>query len=337
MAAGNDGANKPEDDDPFGYLYADGQASGRAPQGGGYGYPGPAPAQPGVPRTSYNQVRTVGERQYGQQPGQPAQPYVPPQQQAPYGQPQQQAPYGQPHPQYAAPETYGNGQQPPRQSPPPQGPRGGGRGPNTKGLLIGAVAVVAVVVIGITAAVISNSGGKGKKEEERAGGPTATTAPVTPSQEPGASTEPTTEPTKAELPRQDAATLQLGGSATIGKDIKGGKGPDGAYVALNGVGGSASWTVDVPEAGDYTLKITYSVPGKDADAMLTVNDRPPYKVNMKNWANAAEGDWEKGWTTTYGYATLNKGSNSLKISCEEGNSCEAIIDQVYLVEGKVGS
>ncbi|GHF91648.1 carbohydrate-binding protein [Streptomyces filamentosus] len=322
MAAGNDGANKPEDDDPFGYLYADGQAAaGRSSQGGGYGYPGPAPAQPGVPRTSYNQVRTVGERQYGQQ---PAQPYVPP---------QQQAPYGQPHPQYAAPETYGNGQ-PPRHTPPPQAPRGG-RGPNTKGLLIGAVAVVAVVVAGIAAAVISNQGTD--KDKQTAGTTPSSAAPSTASQEPTASDQPSTEPTKAPLPRQDAATLQLGGPATVGKDIKGGKGPGGAYVSLNGAGGSASWTVDVPSAGDYTLKITYSVPGKDAKAMLTVNDRPPYQINLSNWGQAAAGDWEKGWTTTYGYATLDKGSNSLKISCEQGLDCEAVIDQVYLVEGKVGS
>lgn len=91
MTAGNNGANKPEDDDPFGYLYEDGQAAGaQPPRQGGYGYPGPAAPQPGVPRTSYNQVRTVGERQYGQQ--------VP--QQQPYG--QQQA-YNQPNAQYAAP------------------------------------------------------------------------------------------------------------------------------------------------------------------------------------------------------------------------------------------
>lgn len=50
------GANKPEDDDPFGYLYEDGQAAGATSplSGGGYGYPGasagghPGP-QPGVP------------------------------------------------------------------------------------------------------------------------------------------------------------------------------------------------------------------------------------------------------------------------------------------------
>ncbi|SCD95113.1 hypothetical protein GA0115253_1024241 [Streptomyces sp. Termitarium-T10T-6] len=101
MTAGNNGASKPEDDDPFGYLYADGQAAGaQAPGQGGYGYPGPA-AQPGVPRTSYNQVRAVGERQYGQQ-------QVPQQQggtataQQAYGQPAQQ--YNRPNPQYAAPD-----------------------------------------------------------------------------------------------------------------------------------------------------------------------------------------------------------------------------------------
>src|SRR6478609_9476838 len=97
MTAGNNGASKPEDDDPFGYLYADGQAAGAQPPGqGGYGYPGPA-AQPGVPRTSYNQVRTVGERQYGQQvPQQQAYGYPP---QAPQGGPN--GAYGRPNPQYA--------------------------------------------------------------------------------------------------------------------------------------------------------------------------------------------------------------------------------------------
>ncbi|MFJ5834474.1 CBM35 domain-containing protein [Streptomyces sp. NPDC093089] len=315
MAAGNDGANKPEDEDPFGYLYADGQAAGaQPPQGGGYGYPGPAPAQPGVPRTSYNQVRTVGERQYGQQ-----QPYVPPQQQAPYGQPQAQ---------YAAPETYG-GQQT-RQSPiPPQRGGGSGRGPNTRGLLIGAVAVVAVVVVGIAAAVITNSGDKDK--DKRAGGttPTATSSQV--SETP--STEPSAEKTPEELPKQDAATLMLGGVATTGTDVKGAKGTNGAYVSFNGAGGSASWSVDVPNTGEYTLRITYSVPGKDAKTSLTVNGETPRALNMSNFAKAAEGDWEKGWTYTYAYVNLNKGANALKISCEAGDTCEAILDQVYLEAG----
>ncbi|MFF9853598.1 CBM35 domain-containing protein [Streptomyces litmocidini] len=320
MAAGNDGANTPEDDDPFGYLYEDGQAAGaRPPQGGGYGYPGPAPAQPGVPRTSYNQVRTVGERQYGHHQQQQA--YVPP----------QQSPYGRPQAQYAAPETYGA--QPQTRPIPPQRGGGSGRGPNTKGLLIGAVAVVAVVVIGITAALISNSGNE-KNKDDKAGGNTPSTAPSQVSETP--STEPSAEKTPEELPKQDAATLTLGGSATTGTAVKGAKGTNGAYVTLSGVGSSASWSVDVPNTGEYTLRITYSVPGKDAKTHLTVNGETPREVNMSNFAKAAEGDWEKGWTYTYAYVNLNKGSNALKISCEAGDSCEAILDQVYLEAGHTG-
>ncbi|MEU7701047.1 CBM35 domain-containing protein [Streptomyces sp. NPDC015492] len=321
MAAGNDGANKPENDDPFGYLYEDGQAAGaQPPRGGGYGYPGPAASQPGVPRTSYNQVRTVGERQYGGQ--QHTQPYVP----------QQQAPYGQPQAQYAAPETYGG---PPRQTPPQHHHGGGsGRGPNTRGILIGAVAVVAVVVVGIAAAVITNSGGdEGKGDQANTGGTTAT-APAKPSEEP--STEPSADKTPEELPKQDAATLTLGGPAALASTVKGAKGPGGSYVSFNGVGGSASWSVKVPDSGEYTLRIIYSVPGKDAKTSLTVNGATPREVNMSNFAKAPEGDWEKGWTYTYAYVNLNKGDNALKISCEAGNTCDAILDQVYLEAGKTG-
>ncbi|MGW1253219.1 carbohydrate-binding protein [Streptomyces sp. NPDC002535] len=324
MAAGNDGANKPENDDPFGYLYEDGQAAGaQPPGGGGYGYPGPAAAQPGVPRTSYNQVRTVGERQYGGQ--QHAQPYVPPQQQAPYGQPQAQ---------YAAPETYGG--PPTRQGPPPQHHHGGGsgRGPNTRGILIGAVAVVAVVVVGIAAAVITNMGNDDDKGDQANTGGTTATAPAKPSDEP--STEPSPDETPAELPKQDAATLKLGGPAALAATVKGAKGPGGSYVAFNGEGGSASWSVEVPKSGEYTLRIIYSVPGKDAKTSLTVNGEPPREVNMSNFAKAAEGDWEKGWTYTYAYVNLDKGDNALKISCEAGNACDAILDQVYLEAGKTG-
>ncbi|MFE0642391.1 CBM35 domain-containing protein [Streptomyces sp. NPDC058877] len=333
MAAGNDGASKPEDDDPFGYLYADGQAAGaQAPQGGGYGYP--SPAQPGVPRTSYNQVRTVGERQYGG----PQQPYVPP----------QQAPYGQPQAQYSAPEAlppnlrngaqaerggaYG-GQQHGHPAPMPPQRGGSGRGPNTKGLLAGAIAVVAVVVIGISVALINNSGDPADKKD-RAGG-TASTAPTRVSEAP--STEPSADPTPGELPKQDAATLTLGGTATTGTEVKGAKGANGAYVRFNGVGSSASWSVDVPNEGEYTLRITYSVPGKDARTSLTVNGEAPREVRMSNFAKAAGGDWEKGWTYTYAYVNLNKGANTLKLSCEAGDACEAILDQVYLEAGHTGT
>ncbi|WP_328895465.1 CBM35 domain-containing protein [Streptomyces sp. NBC_00236] len=333
--AGNNGASTPEDDDPFGYLYEDGQAAGAQPPGqGGYGYPGPA-AQPGVPRTSYNQVRTVGERQYGQVPpqqayGQQQAPYG--QQNAQYGQPNgQPGQYGQPNAQYAAPETYPGGT---TAQVPHQGGRGSGggpgrSGPNNKGLLIGALAVVAVVLIGIGVALMTDDDDKGGKKDE------ATSSA-------GASGEveqsPTPEQSKSadapvELPKQDAASLKLGGTAVLANTVKGAKGAGGSYVDLNGVGRSAEWTVDVPKSGDYTLYVTYAVPGKDGKTSLSVNGAKPQSINMKNFAQAAEGDWEKGWTTTFGWISLNEGSNTIKLACEQGDSCEAYLDQLSLKSG----
>ncbi|MGW4202507.1 carbohydrate-binding protein [Streptomyces sp. NPDC004726] len=326
MTAANNGGTTPEDDDPFGYLYEDGQAAGATPpgQGRGYGYPGPA-AQPGVPRTSYNQVRTVGERQYG---GHQAHGQVPPQhhpQQPGYG---QQGP-GQPNAQYAAPETYPGGV-PPRGPAQQPGGRGGGRGPNTKGLLIGALAVVAVVVISISIALLTSGDEKGKGNEAKPTNSATAGDSVKPSDEPSRQEE-----TPGELPRQDAATLKLGSPAELGTEIQGAKGDGGAYVKFNGLGGSASWSVQVPSGGEYTMFITYSVPGKDAKTSLTINDGTPRSINMSNFAKAGEGDWEKGWTRTYSYVTLKEGKNDLKISCEQGDQCEALLDQVRLEKGRV--
>lgn len=339
MTAGNNGASKPEDDDPFGYLYADGQAAGAQPPGqGGYGYPGPA-AQPGVPRTSYNQVRTVGERQYGQVPpqgtyGQQAPPQYGQQNQQ-YGQNQQQ--YGQPNAQYAAPETYPGG------APTAQsgsvgygGGRGSGSGPgrggpNTKALLIAAVAVVAVVLIGIGAALMTGDDSDGKKDE--AGSSAGPADEVQESPKPEKSEKPSQKP--VDLPEQDAATLTLGGTASLDNTVKGAKSANGQYISLNEVGRSATWTVDVPTSGPYTLYVTYGVPGKDAKTSLTVNDEDPRSINMKNFAQAAEGDLEKGWTNTYAYVQLEKGSNTLMLSCNEGDSCDANLDQLSLKSGHV--
>ncbi|MCX4725660.1 carbohydrate-binding protein [Streptomyces sp. NBC_01306] len=320
MTAGNNGTSTPEDDDPFGYLYEDGRAAGAVPPpgGGGYGYPGPTSGgQPGVPRTSYNHVRTVGERQYGQQA---------PQQQ--YGQqPQyaQQQAYGQPTAQYAAPETYPGG--PPVQQPPRQPGNGGNGGPNHKGLLIGAVAVVAVVVIGIGVA-LATSGGDSSKDKnagsDNAGGGQTSAETTKPSH--AASTPP-----KADLPKQDAATLQLGGAATTATDVPGAKGSGGSYVVLNQPGDSATWTVKAPSAGSYRLSINYGVPGKDAKTSLTVNDAAkPTVINMKNYANAPDGDASKGWTNTWNLVNLKKGPNTIKISCETGDQCGVNLDQVIL-------
>ncbi|QNE75833.1 carbohydrate-binding protein [Streptomyces finlayi] len=317
MTAGSNGSSKPEDDDPFGYLYEDGQAAGaQAPGQGGYGYPGPA-AQPGVPRTSYHQVRTVGERQYGQ--------HVP---QQPYRQ-QPQAPYGQPHPQYAAPESHSGGPQDPQQS--RRGNGSGRGGPNTKALLIAAVAVVAVVLIGIGAALLSNDDEPDKKKDE-AGTSAGPGNEVEESPKTKESEEPEKKP--AELPKQDAAALSLGGTAALENTVKGAESANGQYISLNEVGRSATWTVEVPEAGEYTLHVTYGVPGKDAKTTLTVNAEAPRSINMKNFAKAAEGDLEKGWTNTYAYVNLTKGSNTLKLSCETGDQCDANLDQLSLTAGQ---
>ncbi|MEU8707578.1 carbohydrate-binding protein [Streptomyces sp. NPDC048565] len=325
MTAGNNGASKPEDDDPFGYLYEDGRAAGAQPPGqGGYGYPGPA-AQPGVPRTSYNQVRTVGERQYGQ---------VPPQQA--YG--QQPPQYGQPNAQYAAPETYPGGAPAAQSQVPPYGGGGDGRnsgsgrgGPNTKALLIAAVAVVAVVLIGIGAALMTGDDNGDKKAE--AGSSEGPAGEVQDSPEPEKSADASEKPVN--LPEQDAATLTLGGTAALDNTVKGAKSANGQYISLNEVGRSATWTVEVPKGGEYTLFVTYGVPGKDAKTSLTVNDEDPRSINMKNYAQAAEGDLEKGWTNTYAFVQLKEGPNTLMLSCNEGDSCDANLDQLSLKSGHV--
>ncbi|MGW1882208.1 CBM35 domain-containing protein [Streptomyces sp. NPDC001970] len=318
MTAGNNGASTPEDDDPFGYLYADGQQAGATPpHQGGYGYPGPAAAQPGVPRTSYNQVRTVGERQYGQVPQQQA-----------YGRPPQaQQQYAhQPTAQYAAPETYPGGA-PTRQVPSAGHGHGGGRGrgPNTKGLLIGAVAVVAVVVIGITAAVMSSGDDDGNT-------PQANPSSGAPAGQVGPSEDPTKgsgeEDKPAELPKQDAATLKLGPPAALAKVVKGAQGTDGAYVTgFNAVGASVTWKATLEEEGEYRLYVRYAIPAKDANATLTVNGKPNTNpIGLKNFIGSSDPNLEKNWQTTWAPVTLKQGENELKLSCEAGNQCDAILD-----------
>ncbi|MFF4213760.1 CBM35 domain-containing protein [Streptomyces sp. NPDC001796] len=309
MTPGNNGASTPEDDDPFGYLYADGQANGAQPPSGGYGYPG-----------SVNRVRTVGQRQYGQ----------PQAQTAAYGQVPQQQAYGRPNAHYAAPETVPGGAQTTRQTPtaPPPGP-GRGRGPNTKGLLIGAVAVVAAVVIGIGVAMITGDSNDGKKGGQAASSP-STAQSASPSQ---SATQQSTD--EGKLPTIDAKALHLEGGATTASDVKGAQADGGVYVGnFNNVGAAVTWTVDVPSTGKYTLHTGYGVPGVDATATLTVDGTAQTTpMSLKNWANAPQGDWEKGWTKTYNYIQLNKGTNTIRISCEQGNQCNAYLDQLWLTKG----
>ncbi|MGW3664029.1 CBM35 domain-containing protein [Streptomyces sp. NPDC005141] len=320
MTPGNNGASTPEDDDPFGYLYADGQANGATPPsgGGGYGYPG-----------SVNRVRAVGERKYGQQTAQGAYGQQAPT--APYGQVPQQGGHGQSNAHYAAPETVPGGPQTTRSPMPGHGDGGGrGRGPNTKGLLIGAIAVVAAVVIGIGIAMMGGDGDDDKGGDQ-AGSTPSTSRSASPSKEPTKGAEDVVE-----LPKVDAKALNLGAGVTTASDVKGAKADGGVYVTgFNHAGASVTWNVSgIKKAGKYTLYVNYGVPGKDANATLTVNgksqDRP---LNLKNFARAAEGDYEKGWTNTWGDIILNKGTNTIQISCGEGNQCDVNFDQLWLEAG----
>jgi hypothetical protein len=311
MTPGDNGASTPEDEDPFGYLYADGQARGAQPPSGGYGYP-----------NSVSRVRPVGERQYGQ----PQAPYGQPQTQAQATVPQQQGAYGQPNAHYQAPETLPGGA-PTSHRPAPTG--GGRGGPNTKGLLIGAIAVVAAVVIGISVAMINGN------SDDSAGNQPSTAPTQSQTGDPSPSK---TGSTPAELPKTDAQALQLAGGAVKASDVEGAKSAGGVYVGgLTTVGASATWTANVPADGSYTLFVNYSAPSADPQSMtVTVNGKEfGSKISLKNYRNAAEGDFAKGWTTTYVYPTLNKGDNTISISCQAGDKCNVLLDQLWLKKGQV--
>ncbi|GES31469.1 carbohydrate-binding protein [Streptomyces angustmyceticus] len=299
MTAGNNGADTPENDDPFGYLYRSegGEGGASGPSGGG-----PAGRQPGVPRTSYNQVRAVGQRQYGQQ--------------AP-----QQVTYGQQNAHYAAPETLPGGDR--ARSAGGQGNAGPEPRRGRNGLLIGAVAVVAVVCIGIGVAMLTN----GKDGQDTAGkqGPAAGDT-VKPTDKPAG------KPKPGKLPKEEAGSLRLDGGATTVKDVPGARSSNGTYVGgMNTPGAAATWTVDVDAPGKYKLWVGYGVPGKDANLTLNVNGTADSRpINMENFAGAPEGAWDKGWTKTWSYVQLNKGTNTVKLSCERGNQCDVNLDKVWL-------
>ncbi|MCE3030873.1 carbohydrate-binding protein [Streptomyces sp. CMSTAAHL-2] len=303
MTPGDNGASTPEEDDPFGYLYADGQARGAQPPSGGYGYP-----------NSVSRVRTVGERQYGQQ--QP--PYVP-----------QQGAYGQPNAHYQAPETLPGGTPPAGHAPAP-GP--GRRGPNTKGLLIGAIAVVAAVVIGISVAMLN--GNSDDKSDNQAG--------TTPTQSQTTDPTPTSSSSAGgQLPKADAAdsSVQLSGGAAPATDVKGSRAAGGKYVGgLNQVGASVTWSVDVPSDGDYTLFTGYSATGDDQSMTVTVNGKEfGSKLGLRNWRHAADNDFTQGWTRSYVWPTLKKGNNTISISCQQGDKCNVLLDQLWIKAGRVTS
>jgi hypothetical protein len=308
MTSGNNGASTPEDEDPFGYLYADGQANGaQPPSGGGYGY--------GYPN-SVNRSRSVGQRQYGQQ-------QAPTAPTAAYGQvPQQQ---GQPSAHYAAPETF-PGSAPTSQQPMPGYGAGGGRrggGPNTKGLLIGAIAVVAAVVIGIGIAMAG-----GDDQNDNKGNQAATTPTTSQSSTPSASTS--AEP-EADLPKADAKTMRLDGGTSAASDVKGAKSDGGVYVqGFNQVGASVTWTVNgIKKADTYRVYVRYALPAEDANGTMTVNGKAASRpLNMKNFGGLPANEWQETWAQV----SLTKGTNTIQLSCQQGNQCNALLDQFRVTE-----
>jgi hypothetical protein len=320
MTPGNNGASTPEDDDPFGYLYEDGQAAGaQPPSGGGYGYPG-----------SVNRVRPVGERQYGAQ----QQAAATAQYQQQYGQsvPQQQSYGAQPNAHYQAPETFPGG--PPAGQQPPSYDNGGGgrgRGPNTKGLLIGAIAVVAAVVIGISVAMMNGNGDD--KTDDQAGSTPSASQSASSSPSPSASAS-----SGLETQTIDAKALKLEGGASLASDVKGADADGGIYVTgLNAAGASVTWTVNgIPSDGTYTVFAHYSSTSDDQQMTLSINGKKfgsPF--NLKNYAGAPDGNFEKGWTTSFAWPTLTKGTNSISLSCEDAAKCNVLLDQLWVKQGQV--
>ncbi|MET9873892.1 carbohydrate-binding protein [Actinacidiphila glaucinigra] len=324
MTAGDNGAPEPGSDDPFAYLYRqDGEEPGQA-----------ATAQPGVPRTSYNQVQRVGERR-PQQPQQSQQGgYGYPQQQAGYG--QQPPAYGQPQPQQAqhaqATQQFPQGPGGPSG---PAGPAGGGSrrastprpgGPNSKGLLIGAVAVVAAVAIGIGVAMA------GGDDDNPEAGSTPTPTASSDGGKGDNSGEPTAPASATKTGVVDAATLVKAGGARIGSQYKGTLAAGGKYVEnMNAVGASVTWKVDVPKDGSYDFWIRYGNAEKDsASATIVVNGSPQsYKPDLKNWGK--EGDWNH-WYRSYATLDLKQGSNTLALTCGQGDACHFNLDQLALMD-----
>ncbi|MEV5506302.1 carbohydrate-binding protein [Streptomyces orinoci] len=321
MTAGNNGTGTPQDDDPFAYLYRS--------EGGEQGGDGAASApQPGVPRTSYNQVRPVGSRQYGPQGGTyggqtPGGTYG-------GGQPM---PAHQPAPHYAAPETLPGGA--PRHPASGHGGHAAAERPKRRGLLVAAIAVVLVVAGGIGVAMLTNSG----NSDDKSNAANSTSQPSSPSKDKPTGKKDGSDDSKdqsaaGELKR-DAASLKLMGGATTAKDIKGAQADGGTYITgMNKPGAAVEWTVNVPDGGDYTLVVTYGVPGVDANSTIWINgERRDQVLSMKNFAQAKAGEWDR-WTHTWAWISLKKGSNTVKLSCEQGNQCNFNLDQMWLKPGQ---
>jgi hypothetical protein len=279
----------------------------RRPQQGGYGYPQAGQAAP-------------------QQPGRPGGYGYPPQAPNGYG----QGPYdGGATQQYPAQQPHDAPQPPPgggRRGGPAQGPDG----PNRKGLLIGAVAVVAAVAIGIAFAMTNGSGDGKKQADDKPTGASASASAPSQSSTPSASDAPFASP------KVDVSTLALGGTAAKSTEHSGAKAAGGVYVDSITKGSSATWTVTVPKDDTYTFFVSYGNAGDDATLTLGVNDKADANTVKLNNYTPGNTDWAKAWATTFNYVALKKGANSLTMSCgDKDTNCGVNLDQVWIKEGQV--
>ncbi len=187
--------------------------------------------------------------------------------------------------------------------------------------------MVAAVVVGIGVAMTGGDSEDGGKDDQAGPAPTQSQ-----SSKPSPSASNSAEE-QVELPRIDAKALRLAGGATVASDVEGAKADGGFYVAgFNQVGAKVTWTVDgIKESGTYRLYVRYGIPGEDADATVVVNGKPESRpLNMKNFGGTPKGDWEKGWQTTWANVNLTEGTNTIELACNDGNKCNANLDQFWL-------
>jgi hypothetical protein len=307
MTVGTEG----EPDDPFGYLYRPGPGDA---QGGGQAAPagfGSSPVQ-------------VGQTRYGQ-----PQPYAQP------PNPETQATQALPGAMPPAPESQ------PGQVP-PQRRDGGGHGGGSRGTsrggrgpVIGALVAVVVVVAVIAAVVLMNSGDDDKKGAAESPPPSAPSAP--PSSAPPSSAPPSkTGP--AVYGEIEAENAQLSGGAATASDRKGFTGT--GFVNNLVQGSSVSWTADVPDAGQYYLKLMYG--NGDASTKGADGNRPfrPLVVSINGKVSSAGpiklyalGNWDN-FGMTWGIVTLQEGVNTLTLSCTEAGGCPVNVDSVSVSKTK---
>ncbi|WP_327068329.1 hypothetical protein OG500_21665 [Kitasatospora sp. NBC_01250] len=328
---GPEGAEQPAAaDDPFAYLYR--------PEGG-EGESAPERA-PGVPRTPYTRPMEVGRAQYG-----PPASYPPPGG-APYQQQHQQQ--GGYPPQYQQQRPYGPGpeattqlpnQQPryaerSRPQPGDEAPRRRSRGP-----VIAVVAVVAAIAIGSGIALSGNDGKSTKDNAAPAPAPSAghsSGGPSSPaggsSASPSASASPSGSPSASASVGSgttflDASTAQGAGTANT---VKGAVSSDGSYLTLQ-QGTTATWTVNVATAGQYTFWLHYNNSGgSTVHVAIGVNGQDHAGgTNFKSWPGS-NGDASRSWSYTYIYADLQAGTNTFTVAPAGG---PVLLDQAAITAG----